>query len=442
MIFQAFSGEVADLRYLLMNKTAKILAGNPDQIAELIRCSPYSRRFTSLVLSFNEELEKDPEPGGDAKGILTLGLLLGCVNDTLRLLAPEGMLERLAYLVVIHRDKGRTEVHVLIVNVDLATSRQYSPYVHGRDAARLRNYQEVVNVRYGFTDPEDLNRQLQAMPNPRMGHLSLISKITKEVQSHFQSATQVTVDDVADYLERAGYRIQRKSREGKNQRLAVFSKEGNLVRLPGIWFRGDFDLAKFRAKRRKTISELRQELMRRTARHKELTAKSHRRKPNDFRMEHFPCIIKMPIKMQFFASFFSVDRWEDRKISILQESLLCGAERRAEWIQDLSTKLKFDISLAENSLQGSLPLASSSIAKTFPGKSADDLAKAGLPRVPESAALKNTMAVHEEANEVKLVEESQWQIESWNGLQSPTKKPEKARQKKMKDHGHPEMPST
>lgn len=365
MVIQVFSGEAADLEYLFANDTARILVGNPDQIAGLISCSPFSRRFTSIVLSFNEKLADGPVTD-DAKGVLNLSRLLEIVNGVRQNIAPEGQSERLAILAVIHTDKGRTEVHILIINVDLATGRQYSPYVHYRDAARLRNYQGYINVHYGLTDPDDIERQLNAMPNPRKGHFALISQITKTVQTHFKETAQVTVDDVADYLEHCGFRVRRTNSAGKKARLAVVMEEGSAVRLPGVWFRPDFDLMKFRSRKRKSREELLEALMRRLKRFKALTAKSHHRKPIDSPMDRFPPKIQIPIKTGFFARFVSVERWKHRKIPILAESLFSGIKRRSEWVRQLSDQLKFPILDMRRFVQGASSLTAMSIAKKAP----------------------------------------------------------------------------
>ncbi len=344
MIIQPFSGEAADIDYLLKNPTAKILLGNPDQIAGLIRCCPYARRFTSFALSFNERLSGGngpKEPGGGA--VLSLQLLLPIVTTFLDFTAPGGQRARLSCLAVIHEDKGRTEVHILVVNVDLATGRQYSPYVHRRDSARLRNFQKVINVSHGFTDPEDLDVQLRSTPNPRTRHYTLIRKITESVQNKFEAAAQVTADDVADFLESAGYRVRRKSREGKNRRLAVLTDDGGEVRLPGVWFRADFDLAKFRDKKRQGIRELKRELARRAKRFKELTARSHRMNRTDAPMVKLPSTILVPNGPPFFSRLFPFTRWEGLKIQEVSESLFLGPLRRAEWLSELSSRLRFPI---------------------------------------------------------------------------------------------------
>lgn len=348
VIIQPFSGQQADLDYLFRNKTARILVGNPDQVAELVRCCPYGRCFTSMALSFNETLVQGKDTDTET---LSMRRLLEIVNGVRAILAPEGQHERLAFLAVIHEDKGRTEVHVLIVNVDLATGRQYSPYVHSRDAGRLRNFQEYINASYGFTDPEDIDRQLTAMPDPRRGHFSVIKKITSLVQGHFQNVTKVNVDDVADYLESTGYRILRANSEGKKKRLAVVTEKSTVIRLPGVWFRADFDLEKFRSRKRKTLHELRQALMLRLKRFKELTAQSHRRKPIDFHMDQLPGNIHNPVKLRYFPRFFSYERWKDRKILILPERLFWGGEHRSDWSREIGDRLKFPILDIEQLIQ-------------------------------------------------------------------------------------------
>ncbi|PAP04300.1 hypothetical protein CJZ29_24570, partial [Salmonella enterica subsp. enterica serovar Blockley] len=85
---------------------ATVLRGNPDEIRELIDATPYSKKYTSGVLSFAEK----ELPPGERERVMT---------SFERVLMPGHEKDQYSNLRVEHQEKGRLEQNYDIPNKEL-----------------------------------------------------------------------------------------------------------------------------------------------------------------------------------------------------------------------------------------------------------------------------------------------------------------------------------
>jgi hypothetical protein len=228
MIFRVFGGERAGIGYLLRNNTAQIMRGDASTTTRIITGLNFRQRFCSGCLSFTEQLsaEQCAEIIDEAEIQLAGGL------DR----------ERLDFLWVRHSDKDRTELHFVMPEVDLASGKKFSPYVHRRDAERLRTWQRLVNIRDGFSDPDEPRRRLNAKPNPRAPGAS----VQQQADGIIAPLLFATVHDRADVvreLRSAGMQIQAETAAGKPKKfITAIASDGKRTRLKGIIYESDFGL--------------------------------------------------------------------------------------------------------------------------------------------------------------------------------------------------------
>ena len=133
---------------------AKILLGDVNEVAELIDCSPYEKRYTSGCLSFYEsDLNED-----DKAQIM---------RDFEKTLFPGLTTGNYRILWVEHRDKineetgeRRLELNFLIPNIEIESGKRLQPFFAKADLDRVDAFKKIVNYEYDLFDPDDpINRR-------------------------------------------------------------------------------------------------------------------------------------------------------------------------------------------------------------------------------------------------------------------------------------------
>lgn len=246
MIFRVFGGERAGIGYLLRNNTAQVMRGDASTTTRIIAGLNFRQRFCSGCLSFTENLSasKCAELIDEAEIQLAGGL-----NR-----------ERLDFFWVRHSDKDRTELHFVIPEVDLASGKKFSPYVHRRDAERLRIWQRLVNLRDGFSDPDEPRRRLDAKPNPRAPGASVQQQADGIIAPLLFSTVQ-NRGDVVRALRSAGMQIQAETTSGKPKKfITAIAMDGRRTRLKGFIYESDFSLESMLEKARTWKSQCAEEL--------------------------------------------------------------------------------------------------------------------------------------------------------------------------------------
>ena len=118
---------------------AKVLRGVVAFCLATIKAAPYRQKYTSLVLSFAEELTPERERQ---------------IMDDYERVAFGGRAEEFARVWVRHREHGRTELHVVVANVHLPTGKRWSHYYDRADRKLFKAWQELTNLRYHLASPD------------------------------------------------------------------------------------------------------------------------------------------------------------------------------------------------------------------------------------------------------------------------------------------------
>lgn len=234
MIVQVFNrgsgGGSGPVNYLLGKgldrEGATLLRGDPEQVKELINSSRYAKKYTSGVLSFQEENlpEKDKQALMDS---FEKALLSGLEKDQYSILWVE------------HRDKDRLELNFVVPNVELQTGKRLQPYYDKADRPRINAWKDIQNITYGLHDPNDpANKQTLTRPKdlPRDKEAAL-EAINNGLLNLAQSGEVKSRDDVVKALTGAGFIV---ARQTKNSISIVDPDGGKNIRLKGALYEQNF----------------------------------------------------------------------------------------------------------------------------------------------------------------------------------------------------------
>ncbi|MBJ2668119.1 relaxase/mobilization nuclease domain-containing protein, partial [Salmonella enterica subsp. enterica serovar London] len=232
---------------------ATVLRGNPEEVRELIDSTPFSKKYTSGVLSFAEK----ELPPGERERVMT---------SFERVLMPGLEKDQYSILWVEHQDKGRLELNFVIPNIELQSGKRLQPYFDRADRPRVNAWQTLTNDRLGLRDPNDptCRRPLtQASDLPRDKQLAA-EKITTGLMNLMQQGVIRSRQDVVAQLESYGLTVARETKSsisiadpdgGRNIRLKGMIYERDLKFVEGL--RGEIEAAGagYRAEREARVRE-------------------------------------------------------------------------------------------------------------------------------------------------------------------------------------------
>lgn len=235
MIVQFFNrgkgGGSGPIDYLLGRERdreqAELLRGDPDETAAIIDGSLYAKKYTSGVLSFEEEHLST------AQKFAIMDSFEECIFAGL---------DRDQYncLWVQHQDKGRLELNFVIPNIELLSGKRLQPYFHTADHKRVDAWRTMQNIQHGLSDPDDPAKR------QNLTHAKDLPKSAQEAQQAITDglmslALSGQLKDRADVLktlENAGFEISRTTATSisiKNP-----EKGGRNIRLKGAMYEQDF----------------------------------------------------------------------------------------------------------------------------------------------------------------------------------------------------------
>lgn len=210
MICKFFStkkgGGNSAIDYLLNERvedgTAKVLNGNEKLTRKIIAGIKNKHKTTVGVLSFEEQHVSDRVKQE----------LMDSLEDTLF----HG-LDKSDYniLWVEHTDKGRVELNFVIPKIHLQTGKQLQPYYHEQHFPLLDKWQKMVNLKHGFTNPNDPKKQRSHKANSKDIKLVESYKQLDEVVTN--AVTNLNFGSRAELittLEKSGYKITRQNEKG------------------------------------------------------------------------------------------------------------------------------------------------------------------------------------------------------------------------------------
>ncbi|MFP6195107.1 relaxase/mobilization nuclease domain-containing protein, partial [Helicobacter pylori] len=247
------------VNYLLNERvkqgTAKVLKGDANLTKSLLLSLTQKHKACVGCLSFEE-----PNIDENLKHEL--------IESFETALLTEKMQGRYNILWVEHTDKGRLELNFVIPKIDLERQKAFNPYYHKVDLKRIDTWQNVVNLKYTFTNPKDLEkRQISNYHNTKTPQgkelLATYEKLDKLIQDNLGKLFN-SRDDIINFLKDNQCEV---TRQGKDYISVKLPNEPKAKRLKGFYYHETF----------RTIADIRNQLS--EARQREI----QRERPNNQR---------------------------------------------------------------------------------------------------------------------------------------------------------------
>ncbi len=215
------------VNYLLNERveqgTAKVLKGNANLTKSLLLSLTQKHKACVGCLSFEESNIDE-------------GLKYELMESFENALLTQEMQGRYNILWVEHTDKGRLELNFVIPKIDLERQKAFNPYYHKVDLKRIDTWQNVVNLKYTFTNPKDLKKQqISNYHNTKTPQGKAIFKNYKELDNYLYNAvTQGLLNsraEIIELLQASNYEI---TRQGKDYISVKLPNQQKAKRLKGI----------------------------------------------------------------------------------------------------------------------------------------------------------------------------------------------------------------
>lgn len=211
-----------------MREDATLLRGDPQEIQDLCDSSPYVKRYTSGVLSFEESNipESDKQELMDS---FESTLMAGLDKD------------QYSVLWVEHRDKGRLELNFVIPNVELTTGKRLQPYFDRTDRPLVDAWKECANVKYSLSDPNDpeKTRFLVTPRNLPQNKLEAAEALNQFVSTGVESGFIKDRSDIVNALQDQGFTV---ARQTPNSISIADPDGGRNIRLKGALYEQNFSV--------------------------------------------------------------------------------------------------------------------------------------------------------------------------------------------------------
>lgn len=177
---------------------ARLDAGDPEQMIQLIDSIKYAQKYKSGVLSFAER-DLPEEQKQEIMQSFEQTLMPGLEKD------------QYSILWVQHQDKDRLELNFVVANVELQTGKRLQPYYDPVDRPRLNAWKNLVNDHFQLHDPNDpAHKRTLCTPNdlPR-AKKDASEAITGGLMGLIGQGAIKSRSDVLNALQRAGFEIAR-----------------------------------------------------------------------------------------------------------------------------------------------------------------------------------------------------------------------------------------
>ncbi|MFP6165706.1 relaxase/mobilization nuclease domain-containing protein [Helicobacter pylori] len=230
------------VNYLLNERvkqgTAKVLKGDANLTKSLLLSLTQKHKACVGCLSFEES---------NIDESLKYELMESFENALL----TQEMQGRYNILWVEHTDKGRLELNFVIPKIELGRQKAFNPYYHKVDLKRIDTWQNVVNLKYTFTNPKDLEKQHNIQHhNTKTPHgkelLATYEKLDKLIQDNLGKLFY-SRDDIINFLKDNQCEV---TRQGKDYISVKLPNEPKAKRLKGFYYHETF----------RTIADIRNQL--------------------------------------------------------------------------------------------------------------------------------------------------------------------------------------
>lgn len=211
-----------------MREDATLLRGDPQEVQDLCDSSPYTKKYTSGVLSFEESNipESDKQELMDS---FESTLMAGLDKD------------QYSVLWVEHRDKGRLELNFVIPNVELTTGKRLQPYYDRADRPLVDAWKECANVKYSLSDPNDpeKTRFLVTPRNLPQNKLEAAEALNKFVSTGVEAGFIKDRNDIVNALQEQGFTVARQTPSS----ISIADPDGGRnIRLKGALYEQKFSV--------------------------------------------------------------------------------------------------------------------------------------------------------------------------------------------------------
>ena len=200
--------------------------GNPNDIKALIDSSPYAKKYTSGVLSF-EEADLSRATKDHLMTSFEKALLPGLDAD------------QYACLWVEHKDKGRLELNFVVPNIELTRGKRLQPYFDRADRPRINAWQTGMNARLSLQDPNDPMKKRELVTPRNLPPLKQEAArvITDSLLRLADSGEIKDRRDVVQRLEGAGFTVCRQTAKS----ISIADPDGGRnIRLKGMMYEQNF----------------------------------------------------------------------------------------------------------------------------------------------------------------------------------------------------------
>lgn len=211
-----------------MREDATLLRGDPQEVQDLCDSSPYTKKYTSGVLSFEESNipESDKQELMDS---FESTLMAGLDKD------------QYSVLWVEHRDKGRLELNFVIPNVELTTGKRLQPYYDRADRPLVDAWKECANVKYSLSDPNDpeKTRFLVTPRNLPQNKMEAAEALNQFVSTGVEAGFIKDRSDIVNALQEQGFTVARQTPSS----ISIADPDGGRnIRLKGALYEQNFSV--------------------------------------------------------------------------------------------------------------------------------------------------------------------------------------------------------
>lgn len=197
--------EPGGIVYLLANPTARVVRGDPEFTKWVIDHSPTGlrQRFSAGVISDLTRLDRRHDDK---------------LLDELQKLVLAGRPESaMVWCVIEHTDKGKRELHFVIVLFDLLFAKLVHPYIDRIDRHGFSAWVEYVALRHGL---EITSEKLRIRPpfehlRIRRCEIEFLTEVWGKVHGWVQAGDVACRHDLEIHLAREGYCVRFRTRKGK-----------------------------------------------------------------------------------------------------------------------------------------------------------------------------------------------------------------------------------
>ena len=217
---------------------ARLLAGDPDEVTEIINGLEFSKIYTSGCLAFD----------GVESQYVTKAMKRELMSDFEQCLFTGLDSSRYAGYWVEHFDKldeknhnlPRLELNFVFANVELVSGKALPVYYHLIDEKRIDTFKEIKNLEMSLSDPNVLERKRLTRIGDKLPSnvKEILADIDEELTEAFNDESVNNREDVIRYLSEH-YDIT----AVKNQSISIKNPHGGSrpIRLQGAFFEKTFE---------------------------------------------------------------------------------------------------------------------------------------------------------------------------------------------------------